>query len=493
MAALMRNHSWPSSGMKAPSHWTNEFKLLTNLVLSCPQPMMLWWGHNLVQVYNDAIAPLMGPERHPQALGRPAKETWHEVWDVFGPHVESVLRGEEPIWNEEQQIQFTRHGMRRQVWWSYGFTPIRTDSEIKGVVFTCQEVTGRHRLTHRIRQQSERLQQLFEQAPGFVAILVGEDHVFQLANAAYRELVGNRPLIGKPIAKVLPEAAAQGFLDRLDAVYRSGKMDRGSRVPLHLTNNTKTSKKYLLDFIYQPIVEDDGHVSGIFIQGHDVTAHASAEKNLTLINHELKHRVKNTLAVITGIVNQTLRKSGYDEILRALRERISAYARAHDILAPQTWATGTVQGAVSSALQPFQARGSFFSIEGPDLTLGSRQVLSLALAVHELAANAARFGALTLPTGRVDIRWGLVDPGANPKFEFSWEESGGPPVSTPGRQGFGLHLVSRVLAGDFDATTTIAFPPQGMTFKMLALAPSLRPADPDSFFVVSGESVTGKP
>lgn len=481
MGSRMRAHDWAATPLGPPGGWAAELKILAAFVLASPQPMMIWWGQDLLQLYNDAFAALMGPERHPRAFAAAARDSWGEIWDTLGPQVAHVLSGGEPRLNEEELVQITRYGLRRSVWWTYGFSPIVVGGAVAGVVLTCQEVTARQRLTHRIRQQSERLQQLFEQAPGFIAILLGPQHVFQFANAAYRSLAGNRSLIGKSVAEILPEASAQGFLERLDEVYATGEPHVGRRVPLTLVDGDGR-QDYILDFIYQPIVEDDGQISGIFVQGHDVTAHAMAEKNLTLINHELKHRVKNTLAVTTGIVNQTLRNRGNDELLATLRARISAYARAHDILAPQTWATGTVHGAVMSAIQSFQAQGGEFSVEGPDLTLGSRQVLSLALAVHELAVNARRYGALSRPGGRVDIRWVLRDEAGEPTFAFSWEETGGPPCVKPDRQGFGLHLVSRVLAGDFDATTAVAFPPSGMTFTMEALGPSLRPPDPDGFF-----------
>ncbi len=482
MGALMRSHDWAATPFGPAADWPAELKVIAAFVLASPQPMMVWWGPDLLQIYNDAFAALMGPERHPGAFAAAARDSWGEIWETLGPQVTHVLGGGQPDWNEEQLVQITRHGMRRSLWWTYGFSPVMAGGAVAGVVLSCQEVTARQRLTHRIRQQSERLQQLFEQAPGFIAILTGPQHVVQFANAAYRALVGDRPLIGRTVADILPEASNQSFLDRLDEVYRTGEPHLGNRVPLTLVDGEGARQDFVLDFIYQPIVEDDGQISGIFVQGHDVTAHAIAEKNLTLINHELKHRVKNTLAVTTGIVNQTLRNRGNDELLATLRARISAYARAHDILAPQTWATGTVRGAVTSAIQSFQTQGGRFTLEGPDVTLGSRQVLSLSLAVHELAVNARRYGALSQPTGRVDIRWVLHDPEGEPKFEFSWQETGGPPCSEPERHGFGLHLVSRVLAGDFDATTSIAFPASGMTFTMLALGPSLRPPDPDGFF-----------
>lgn len=132
-----------------------------------------------------------------------------------------------------------------------------------------------------LSRERQHLQELFEQAPGFIAALSGPDHVFTMANAAYRQVVGRSDLIGKPVSEALPEVVGQGFIDLLDRVYRTGKpfVGRGVRIALS-QGGDDTVEEHFLDFVYQPIFSRDGNVSGIFVQGHDVTDHRRAENAL---------------------------------------------------------------------------------------------------------------------------------------------------------------------------------------------------------------------
>ncbi|WP_052954743.1 PAS domain-containing sensor histidine kinase [Microvirga vignae] len=131
-----------------------------------------------------------------------------------------------------------------------------------------------------LSRERQHLQELFEQAPGFIAAVSGPDHVFTMANAAYRHVVGRGDLIGKPVREALPEVVEQGFIRLLDRVYRSGEPFIGRGVRLHLQGADGRSEEHFLDFVYQPIFSRDGNVSGIFVQGHDVTDHRRAENAL---------------------------------------------------------------------------------------------------------------------------------------------------------------------------------------------------------------------
>jgi PAS domain S-box-containing protein len=130
----------------------------------------------------------------------------------------------------------------------------------------------------KIEAERERLRVLFEQAPGFMCVLEGPDHVFRLANAAYTKLVGGRDVIGRPVREALPEVVAQGFIDLLDRVYASGTPFLGEAVRLFLQRQPDgEAEEVVLDFIYQPVRGPDGASSGVFVQGHDVTARKRAE------------------------------------------------------------------------------------------------------------------------------------------------------------------------------------------------------------------------
>src|SRR4029077_1477208 len=153
--------------------------------------------------YNDAYRKTMGPERHPSALGARGRECWDEIWDIIGPQIELVMQGKGATWHEDQLVPVTRFGKREDVWWTYGYSPIDDGAGgVGGVLVVCNDVTQPH-------LARERLHELFQQAPGFIAFLTGPDHVFDLTNDAYAELAGHRDLIGKPLREALPEVVGQ--------------------------------------------------------------------------------------------------------------------------------------------------------------------------------------------------------------------------------------------------------------------------------------------
>ena len=205
--------------------------------------------------------------------------------------------------------------------------------------------------------------------------------------------------------EAIPEAASQGFFELLDGVLSSGEPFVGKRAPLTLGSG-EDARTVFVDFVYQPIFEANGQVSGVFVEGNDVTDHVKAQEHLTLINFELKHRVKNTLAMVSAIASQTLKPGGPDTRIASFRQRLEAFGRAHDILTTETWSTAQLLDVVAAALEPHH--DGRIAWRGPDLTLGSKQALSLSLALHELATNATKYGALSARGGRVDIFWDVV-------------------------------------------------------------------------------------
>jgi PAS domain S-box-containing protein len=157
-----------------------------------------------------------------------------------------------------------------------------------------------------LRARTEHLNDLFEQAPGFMAVLRGPQHVFELVNAAYLRLVGHRDILGKPLSEALPEVAAQGFIDLLDTVHRTGKPYVGAaiKVSLQRASGTALEERYV-DFVYQPLVGTDGTITGVFVEGSDVTERRAAEEALRQADRRkdeflatLAHELRNPLAPI---------------------------------------------------------------------------------------------------------------------------------------------------------------------------------------------------
>ena len=235
MGALMRAHDWAATSLGSPEGWPQSLRTTVRLLLTTQHPMFIWWGDDLIQFYNDAYRQTMGPERHPIALGQPGRACWEEIWPIIGPQIEYVMAGNGATWNEDQLVPVTRYGRQEDVWWTYGYSPIDDESRVGGVLVVCKDVTKEIRARAAFKAESDRLRDLFQQAPGFMAILRGPDHTFELINDAYLQLVGHRrDLIGKPVREALPEVNGQGFFELLDRVYTSGEPYVGRGAPIML-------------------------------------------------------------------------------------------------------------------------------------------------------------------------------------------------------------------------------------------------------------------
>lgn len=472
MGALIRAYDWASTCIGAPETWPQSLRVTIRLMLNTRHPMFIWWGPNLIQFYNDAYAQTLGPERQPSALGQPGRECWEEIWEIIGPQIDYVLEGRGSTWDEERLVPVTRHGHRENIWWTYSYSPIDDDGAIGGVLVICNDVTDQHIAREELRDQTEQLTLLFDQAPGFMALLRGSDHRFELVNAAFRKLIGERDVIDLPVREAMPEVAGQEFLEPLDEAYTSGTPHVGERMSLRISPSPGAPlEQHFVDFVFQPVVARDGTITGIFVEGQDVTDQVRAEEDLMLINRELKHRVKNILSVVSAIASQSLRGAGEaaEEAVRNFQARLGAFGQAHDILTARPTASAGIREAVENALRPHQSdAGQIVIHPGPHLALSAKQSLALALALHELATNAIKYGALTTNDGRVDISWDITrDEEGTDLFTLSWTESGGPAVEKPTRTGFGSQLITRALSADFGGRVNVDYAPDGLRFLLV--------------------------
>ena len=283
MGRLIRAHDWSATPVGPPGTWPQTLRTTIRLMLTSRHPMFVWWGEALTCFYNDAYSAAIGPDRHPSALGRPGREVWAEIWDAIGPDIEFVMSGQGATWHERQLIPITRGGTREDVWWTYGYSPIDDDdaaSGVGGVLVICRDVSAEVQAGQAKSNEAGRLRAFFEQAPGFMALLRGPDHVYELANAAYVSLV-NREVLGSTVREALPEIREQGFFELLDQVYATGEVSIARRAPITLASGPNgASNQHFLDFIYQPVRNAAGAVNGIFVQGSDVTEATLAEADL---------------------------------------------------------------------------------------------------------------------------------------------------------------------------------------------------------------------
>ena len=188
-------------------------------------------------------------------------------------------------------------------------------------------------------------------------------------------------------------------------------------------------------------------------------------KHLRLMVNELNHRVKNTLATVQSIVAQTLRSADAPVQMRdTLTSRILALSKAHDVLTDEQWSGADLRQIAARAALPFRSGGGEdrVTLNGPDVRLPPRIAIAVALAVHELATNAVKYGALSSHDGGVDLDWSLSQDDGRRRLHMVWREHGGPAVSKPTRAGFGTRLIERGLAADLNGEVRIAYPPEGV-------------------------------
>ena len=131
--ALMRGHDWSNTSLGRPEGWSQPLRVATRLMLNTHHPVCILWGPSGAVLYNDAYLPSLGPERHPSAIGRPAREVWAEAWDVIGPQIDQVMQGRGATWCENQLIPITRHGRRQDLYWTYSYSPIEDETAVHGV------------------------------------------------------------------------------------------------------------------------------------------------------------------------------------------------------------------------------------------------------------------------------------------------------------------------------------------------------------------------
>jgi PAS domain S-box-containing protein len=197
--------------------------------------------------------------------------------------------------------------------------------------------------------------------------------------------------------------------------------------------------------------------TGVSVYFRDITERKEAEERQHLLVNELNHRVKNSLATVQAIAAQTL--TGVDaDVRERFTARLMALARANDLLVAKTWEGAGLREIAEQVASP-HAGAERFTIDGPELHLSPRAATAVALALHELATNAAKYGALSSPDGQVELRWTIDGKGA---FELIWRETGGPPTRPPDRTGFGTRLIQKGLSNELKGVVRMDYQPTGL-------------------------------
>lgn len=529
MATRCRAYDWSSTPLGPVSSWPQSLRTTVGIILCCRNPMFLWWGPDLIQIYNDAYRPSFGQSgRHPDALGMKGRDCWPEIWPVIGPQIEQVMTTGESTWHEDQLVPIERNGRLEDVWWTYSYSPVFDDGgRIGGTLVVCQETTQRvladarlraiydgtyefigllspegtlleanraslefigkeradvvglpfwespwfaftpgapeivregvrraaagefvryespiHRqngevrtfdislvpmrnqqgdvafivpegrdvseqrqLLNELRVERARLAEVFRQAPSFLAVMRGPQHVFELVNDAYYGVIGHREVIGKPIVDALPEVRAQGFVELLDRVFATGVPFVGHEQGLLLARTPGVApEERFVDFVYQPLTEADGTRSGVVAHGSDVTEQVLARREVERLliesesaraEAESANRVKSEfLAIMSHELRTPLNAiGGYADLMEmGIRGPITPAQREdlHRIQMSQRHLLGLINEVLNYA--KLETGSVEFDVTDVDV----REVLNAAQA---LVAPQARAKGLTLDVG----------------------------------------------------------------------------------------------
>ncbi len=292
MAAMIRARDWSHSPLGPITGWPQSLRSILSLMLASEFAMCLAWGPELTFFYNDHYARILH-DKHPLALGREFEQVWADVWSDISPLVDKALAGEASYF-ENLPLVTDRKGYDEHTWFTFSYSPVRDESgAVAGMFCSTYESTERVLTERALRDERERMGQMFAQAPTFMAMLRGAEHRFELTNPGYDKLVGHRPVLGRTVADALPDAVEQGFLDLLDGVFGSGEAFTAAAMlyAVQTEPGGPVNERYV-DFVYQPIRDASGAVVGIFVEGADVTDRKRLERDLQALNADLERRVE---------------------------------------------------------------------------------------------------------------------------------------------------------------------------------------------------------
>jgi PAS domain S-box-containing protein len=242
------------------------------------------------------------------------------------------------------------------------------------------------------------------------------------------------------------------------------RISRGERIDHYETvRQRKDGTRINISLTVSPLKNAAGKVIGASKIARDITERKRHEEQQALLQREMKHRIKNTIATVQSIASQTLESITPDES-KTFGARLEALANAQDLVTSENWRRAPLAKVVARALEPFrQTYGERIATECPDVWVNADRALVLSLVLHELATNAVKYGALSTDAGQLMVRW-IADAQTARRGALCWTESGGPPVETPSRKGFGSRLVERALAGDGEVS--FEFRPSGLFFSV---------------------------
>ncbi|HKD31753.1 MAG TPA: PAS domain S-box protein [Xanthobacteraceae bacterium] len=344
------------------------------------------------------------------------------------------------------------------------------------VLAVVRDVTDRRATEEALRQSRTMFEKFYEQSPDAIIVMdeIGRiDRVNALAEALFG--LPRERMVGQPIEMLLPKRFHDRHWAHRASYMKDAKMrPMGTGLPLFAQR--ADGSEFPVDIMLSPIeIEQQRMVLAVV---RDITERKRAEAQVKLLMSEVNHRAKNILSVVQALAHQTDATSSQEFISR-FDERIHSPSASHDLLVKSEWRNVPFAELVRAQLAHFGGLlESRIVVRGPDLRITSAAAQVIGMALHELATNAAKYGALSTPGGCVEIVWSLEEDGAGGhRFTMEWIESGGPTVVTPTRRGFGWTVLCQMTNASLEADVTLEYAPTGVVWHLECPADRVREGD----------------
>ncbi len=470
MARLIAARDWSATALGPMEHWPAALTATLSLVLSSEPAMAILWGKDGTLLYNEAYAEVCG-KRHPDVLGKPVVQSWPEAAD-FNQNVLDVCLAGGTLAYRGQHLVLLRNGTPEDTWFDLNYSPINgPDGVPLGVFALVNEQTAMHLAADELKHAQERFSHALN-AAGVIGIWdwhFETDRMF--ADQRLSTFFGVDP---SSVEEGVSRSAFDRFVHPDDRAYVEEEMQRaafnGGDVAIEFRLVDADDRIRWVMVRGTGFRDADGQPSRLSGAAVEITNRKNAEETRRLLIRELHHRIKNTFAVIAGMITMTARSaSSVSEMAEVLRGRLVALAAAHELIRPAITAEvgHTEQTSLSDLLTAILAPHLYFpeqlTLEAPPVEIGVTAATSLALVLHELATNAAKYGALSTSKGKLAVTARFTEG----SLELDWAESGGPPVVGPPRhEGFGSRLATMSIVGQLAGSIEFQWNEPGLVARL---------------------------
>ena len=442
MAARIRDFDWSDHPLGSPETWPPALRLSLGIALNSAFPTCIYWGPELRLLYNDSWSDIPGP-RHPACLGEPAEEVWSDIWHIIEPQFAQVITTGQGVHLQDQLLPMRRFGVDEETYWTYNFTPILLDDGSIGGIFNSGSETTRQVLQHEKAQLLLDLSDLYRNNSNIEEVcarsleLLGEQLVADrvglriASSGSDNQFPITAQWSAKGIAPIVETSGGAPFYEDIWNELLDGHVIRldGTDETRHSRECDILAKLGCAAALAVPWVEDGRTVAILFVHSYrprhwtpiDIETveavlarmmmmmeRSRAAERATLMNREINHRSRNLLAVVTAMVRLS-RVEAPDVMRSKLLDRIAALSRNNSLLLDRSWERVTLRQILDQELAPYKGNDKTeLDLEGPEIELTSDASQAIGMVLHELATNAAKYGALKDIGGKVSVHWELT-------------------------------------------------------------------------------------